>query len=43
VFAPNCPLTYLEDWSRERAGQHRLPHGFIDHYVEGALYAALVH
>ncbi|MEJ3742911.1 DUF2784 domain-containing protein [Actinomycetes bacterium KLBMP 9797] len=35
----NCPLTYVEDRSRERAGQPGLPpDGFIDHYLEGVLY-----
>lgn len=35
----NCPLTYLEDRSRERAGQPGLPPGgFIDHYLVGVLY-----
>ena len=34
-----CPLTYVEDLSRERAGQRGLPAiGFIDHYIEGVLY-----
>jgi hypothetical protein len=34
-----CPLTYVEDWSRERAGQAGLPPGgFIDHYIEGVIY-----
>jgi hypothetical protein len=35
----NCPLTYIEDWSRRRAGQPGLPPGgFIDHYLEGVVY-----
>jgi hypothetical protein len=34
-----CPLTYVEDLSRERAGQPGLPAiGFVDHYIEGVLY-----
>jgi Protein of Unknown function (DUF2784) len=34
-----CPLTYVEDLARERAGQPGLPAiGFIDHYIEGVLY-----
>lgn len=34
-----CPLTYVEDLSRERAGQPGLPAiGFIDHYIEGVVY-----
>lgn len=35
-----CPLTSAEDWLRERGGLARLPGGFIDRYVEGALYPA---
>ncbi|MEV4898408.1 DUF2784 domain-containing protein [Nonomuraea sp. NPDC059023] len=34
-----CPLTLVEDWGRERAGQAGLPDsGFIDHYIEGVIY-----
>lgn len=34
-----CPLTYVEDRSRERAGQPGLPpSGFIDHYIAGVVY-----
>lgn len=35
-----CPLTGLENWARERGGWERLPTGFINHYVEGAVYPA---
>ncbi|RKS09774.1 uncharacterized protein DUF2784 [Nocardiopsis sp. Huas11] len=36
-----CPLTHLETWGRERAGQAGLPHsGFIDHYLTGVVYPA---
>ncbi len=39
VFGLICPLTYVEDWARERAGQQGLPpSGFIDHYIEGVIY-----
>jgi hypothetical protein len=38
VFALNCPLTYLEDWARERAGQSGLARGFIDTYLTGVMY-----
>lgn len=33
-----CPLTYAEDWSRQRAGEPPLTVGFIDRYIEGVLY-----
>lgn len=39
LFGLTCPLTYVEDWARERAGQEGLPpSGFIDHYIEGVIY-----
>lgn len=35
----DCPLTYVEDWAREQAGQGGLPeYGFIDHYLTGVIY-----
>ncbi|KOX07220.1 DUF2784 domain-containing protein [Nocardiopsis sp. NRRL B-16309] len=34
-----CPLTHVENWGRERAGQAGLPdEGFIDHYLTGVIY-----
>jgi hypothetical protein len=33
-----CPLTWLEDRSREGAGLATLPAGFLSHYVEGVFY-----
>lgn len=34
-----CPLTYVENWGRERAGDATLPGtGFIDHYLAGVIY-----
>jgi hypothetical protein len=33
-----CPLTYAEDWSRQRAGEPGLTKGFIDRYIEGVVY-----
>ncbi|GHC88094.1 hypothetical protein GCM10007079_32790 [Nocardiopsis terrae] len=34
-----CPLTHLENWGRERAGQAGLPdEGFIEHYLTGVIY-----
>jgi hypothetical protein len=34
-----CPLTYVENWGRERAGEATLPGtGFIDHYIAGVVY-----
>ncbi|WP_039797901.1 DUF2784 domain-containing protein [Nocardia araoensis] len=39
VFGFDCPLTYSENWARERAGEQRLPSsGFIDHYLTGVIY-----
>jgi Protein of Unknown function (DUF2784) len=38
VFGWNCPLTYLEDWARRRAGEQGLTTGFIDHYLTGVVY-----
>jgi Protein of Unknown function (DUF2784) len=37
----DCPLTWLERWSRAKAGIAPLPpDGFIAHYVIGVLYPA---
>jgi Protein of Unknown function (DUF2784) len=36
----DCPLTWLEDWARQRAGQTPPTRGFIDRYIEGVLYPA---
>ena len=37
----DCPLTWLERWSRAKAGMAPLPSdGFIAHYVIGVLYPA---
>lgn len=34
-----CPLTLVENWGRERAGQAGLADaGFIDHYLTGIIY-----
>lgn len=38
LFGIVCPLTYAEDWLREKAGQHGLSAGFIDTYIEGVMY-----
>jgi len=38
VFRLNCPLTWLEDRARRRAGGPGLPDGFVDHYLTGVLY-----
>lgn len=41
VIGWDCPLTHLENWAREHAGQERLPStGFIDHYITGVVYPA---
>ncbi len=35
----DCPLTHVENWARERAGEVTLPpSGFIDHYLTGVVY-----
>lgn len=37
----DCPLTWLERWSRAKAGMAPLPpDGFIAHYVIGVVYPA---
>jgi Protein of Unknown function (DUF2784) len=37
----DCPLTWLERWSRAKAGMAPLPpDGFIAHYITGVLYPA---
>ena len=38
VFSLHCPLTWLEDWARRRAGGSGLSHGFIDTYLTGIVY-----
>jgi uncharacterized protein DUF2784 len=36
----DCPLTWLEQLARRRAGLAPLQEGFIDHYITGVLYPA---
>ncbi|MBR8741515.1 DUF2784 domain-containing protein [Nocardiopsis sp. MG754419] len=39
VIGWDCPLTHVENWGRERAGQAGLPPGgFIEHYLTGVVY-----
>ena len=38
VFAGKCPLTWLEDRSRERLGLPYRPGGFLDNHVAGVFY-----
>ncbi|WP_344970979.1 DUF2784 domain-containing protein [Salinactinospora qingdaonensis] len=39
VIGWTCPLTYVENWARMRAGEAGLhPGGFIDHYLTGVIY-----
>ncbi|WP_028478024.1 DUF2784 domain-containing protein [Nocardia sp. CNY236] len=39
VVGLDCPLTHLENWAHDRAGEAPLPSsGFIDHYITGVLY-----
>ena len=33
-----CPLTWAENWARQRAGGAPLSAGFIDRYVTGVIY-----
>lgn len=40
AFPIPCPLTWAEDWARQRAGEAPLTRGFIDRYLEGVLYPA---
>jgi hypothetical protein len=36
-----CPLTWLEQWARSRAGMEELPEdGFVDRHVAGVFYPA---
>ena len=36
----NCPLTYAENWARERAGMTRLTQGFVDRFLDNVIYPA---
>jgi hypothetical protein len=39
TFRYDCPLTWLEQWARAKAGMQPLPSaGFIDYYITGVLY-----
>ena len=38
AFGLSCPLTWVEDWSRRRAGGSGLSNGFIDTYLTGIVY-----
>jgi hypothetical protein len=38
VFHLDCPLTWVEDWARRRAGDAGLSRGFIDTYLTGIIY-----
>lgn len=33
-----CPLTYVENWARERAGERGIPEGFVEAHLTGVLY-----
>jgi hypothetical protein len=35
-----CPLTYIENWARERAGEPGIPQGFVNAHLTGQLYPA---
>jgi hypothetical protein len=34
----DCPLTWVEDWARAKAGEGVTTKGFVDRYLEGVLY-----
>jgi hypothetical protein len=34
----DCPLTWAEDWARQRAGDAALTSGFVDRYLENVIY-----
>ncbi len=34
----DCPLTWAEDWARQKAGQTPLTEGFVDRYLDNVLY-----
>jgi Protein of Unknown function (DUF2784) len=36
----DCPLTYAENWARERAGLTRLSQGFVDRFLDNVIYPA---
>ncbi|BBH71625.1 hypothetical protein ACTI_83100 [Actinoplanes sp. OR16] len=38
LFRFGCPLTWVEDRARERAGDASLAGGFIDTYLTGVIY-----
>jgi hypothetical protein len=38
VWGLHCPLTFVENWARTRAGEAPLRGGFIDTYLTGVLY-----
>jgi hypothetical protein len=40
VTRVQCPLTSVQDYLRERSGEHPLAGGFIDVYVRGTLFPA---
>ena len=40
AFHLDCPLTWAEDWARERAGQPGPDGAFVDTYLTGVLYPA---
>jgi hypothetical protein len=40
MFPVTCPLTWAENWARQRAGEAALTRGFIDRYIEGVVYPA---
>jgi hypothetical protein len=35
-----CPLTWAENWAREKAGMTRLTQGFVDRFLDNVIYPA---
>lgn len=38
TIGQECPLTYIENWARRKAGGGDLPGGFINTYLTGVVY-----
>ena len=34
----DCPLTWAEDWARQKAGRGILTEGFVDRYLDNVIY-----
>lgn len=38
AFHLDCPLTFVENWARRRAGERGLTQGFVDRYLDNVIY-----